>query len=111
MSELYSKRAMDSGQATYETRSKERVLLQIEVVKTDDIAVSIRNGVKRLQIVVFLRKGNRLCLRQLLVVERHQLGIDGDLSRGQSGGGNKVKAGVSNELAPEPKERFLEVII
>lgn len=75
-----------------------------------------------------MREGVATYLRQLLVVERHQLGVDGDLSGGQSGSSNEVKTGVSayhnkyesehmrqsdlpNELAPEPEERFLEVVI
>jgi len=67
--------------------------------------------VKRLQVVVFLRERNRLCPCQFVVVLGHQGSIDRDLGGGESWGRNKVERGVSNELAPEPEERLLEVVI
>lgn len=72
-------------------------------------------------------------LRQFLLVDRHQRGVDGNLGGRESGRRDKVERGVSgrrgkyacmnqgrdriemrdlpNELAPEPEERLLKVVI
>lgn len=48
---------------------------------------------------------------QLLLVLLHEGGIDLDLWRGQGRGGDKFEVGIARELAGQPQERLLEVVV
>lgn len=41
----------------------------------------------------------------------HEVRVDLHLGRSKSGGGDEFKVGVSDELAGEPEERSLEVVV
>jgi len=45
------------------------------------------------------------------LVLREQLGVDSDLRRSKSRGGDKLQGRVSDELAGEPQEGLFEVIV
>lgn len=61
--------------------------------------------------VVLIRKRHSLCLLQLKLVPLHLLHVDSDLRRCKGDGGGELKGGVAGELACEPDEWLLEVVV
>lgn len=45
------------------------------------------------------------------LILREQLGVDRDLRGSKGGGRDKLESGVADELAGEPEERLLEVVV
>lgn len=67
----------------------------------------------RLQIVIgaLVRQRSGGGLVHLLLILGKEILVDLGSGRSQSGGGNELKLGVANELAGEPQEGLLEVVV
>jgi hypothetical protein len=61
--------------------------------------------------IFFIRQRHGGRLRHLLVVLVHQLLVDLDLGRSKGDFGDKLQGLVTDELAGEPQERFLKVVV
>jgi hypothetical protein len=61
--------------------------------------------------IFFVRQWHSGSICQLLVVLIHQLLVDLDLGRSKGNFSDKLQSLVANELAGEPEERFLEVVV
>lgn len=64
-----------------------------------------------LQIIILLGKRNSDGAVQLVGVLGHESGVDGNLWGSKGRGGNKLEGGVTNQLAGEPEEGLLEVVV
>jgi hypothetical protein len=64
-----------------------------------------------LQIIIFLRKGLSSSFCHFVGVLFHQASIDLDLWRSQGRGSDELEVGVTNQLAGQPKERLLKVVV
>ena len=65
----------------------------------------------RLEVVVLFRQRRSSGLVELLLVLRHEVLVDLDLGRGERGRGDKLEVRVADELAREPEERSLKVVV
>lgn len=65
----------------------------------------------RLEVVVLFRQRRSSGLVELLLVLRHEVLVDLDLGRGERGRGDELEVRVADELAREPEERSLKVVV
>jgi len=63
------------------------------------------------EIFIVLREWDGLSPLQLSLILLHQMLVNGDLSRGQSGSSDKLQGGVSNKFPCQPQEGLLEVVV
>jgi len=66
---------------------------------------------EKLQVVVFFRKGNSLCLCQLPIVLFHQSRINADLSRCKRRSSDEFESGIANKFSSKPQEWLLKIVI
>jgi len=66
---------------------------------------------RKLQVVVFLRKGHSLGLRQLAIVLLHQGSVNMDFSRLKCRSSDKIESRIPNKFASKPQEGLLKVVV
>ena len=74
--------------------------------------VPFAESVMRSQIsIILIWKRHLLRLVHFLLVLVHELLVDLDLGRSESGRSNELQLGITDELASEPEEGLLEVVV
>jgi hypothetical protein len=72
----------------------------------------LKRSANHLQIsIILVRQRHGGSVLHLFLVLGHQLGVDLDLRRRESWRGDELERGVADQLASEPEERLLEIVV